>query len=548
VRRRLREITGIVAIAAILTVVMTWPLAARFSTGGRTDKGDGLFSIWVVAWVSHALTTDSARLFDANIFYPEKETLAYSEANIGAGTLGVPVWLATHNPYATHNAVALLAFGLSFVAMYALARQLVGPGSPAVVSGILFACCPYIFGHTAHIQLLMTAGLPAAMAALHRLVDKLAALPAISLGVILAAQAVSCGYYGVMAAMLVVAGVLVFGTTRGLWRRIDWWASVAAAAAIAIVLSLPVFDHYRMLTERTGFRREVTDAVVYSANFHAWTASSGVLHAWMLHQPQDWAEPIFPGFAALVLGLGGLALSLWKPVVPGRPSRDIAAFYLCTLVVLVWLTFGPRAGAYALFYKAIPIFSYMRVPVRFAIGAELALAVGAAYATTWLQKLRPEARWIGPAIACVALIDLWQPPYPIADPVPRSSVYRVLVSLPPGGVVELPYYDLRPAFDRHARFMVQSTLDWYPRVNGYSDYASPLWRADAHSLRHFPSLEGFEVLRRSHTRYVIVHRELYGARDMSETDERLALFRDYLSEIVRDGSVTLYEVVRFPKS
>jgi len=86
------------------------------------------------------------------------------------------------------------------------------------------------------------------------------------------------------------------------------------------------------------------------------------------------------------------------------------------------------------------------------------------------------------------------------------------------------------------------------RLNGYSDYASPVWRVDARALRHFPCLEGFEVLHRCHARYVIVHRELYGARDLRETDARLAHFRDYLPEIVRDGSLELYEVAGFPKS
>ena len=271
------------------------PLPARLAHGGRTDKGDGLFSIWVVAWVSHALTTSPVHLFDANIFYPEKETLAYSEANVGAGALGVPVWIATHNPYATHNAIILIAFALAFVAMYLLARQLVGPGTPAIVAGILFAFCPYIFGHTAHIQLLMTAGLPAAMAAMHRLVERPGPWPAIALGLVLFAQAISCGYYGILAGMLVTAGVLAFSVTRGLWRSRDWWTWVGVAAGLAIALSLPFLKHYLALTARTGFHRDLSDAAYYAANFHAWTASSAILHHWMVHEPQDWPEAIFPG-------------------------------------------------------------------------------------------------------------------------------------------------------------------------------------------------------------------------------------------------------------
>ena len=37
------------------------------------------------------------------------------------------------------------------------------------MSAIGFAFCPFVFAHTAHIQLLMTAGLPFTLLAFHRL-------------------------------------------------------------------------------------------------------------------------------------------------------------------------------------------------------------------------------------------------------------------------------------------------------------------------------------------------------------------------------------------
>ena len=98
------------------SVLMTWPLASGMGHLGRTqNSGDGRFAVWNVAWVAHALTTSPADLFDANIFYPHRRALAFSEANIGAGTLAVPVWAATHNPFAAHNSVVLMAFSASVI-------------------------------------------------------------------------------------------------------------------------------------------------------------------------------------------------------------------------------------------------------------------------------------------------------------------------------------------------------------------------------------------------------------------------------------------------
>ena len=54
----------------------------------------------------------------------------------------------------------LLAFVLSATGMYYLVRHLTGDRRAAAISAIGFAFCPFVFAHTAHIQLLMTAGLP----------------------------------------------------------------------------------------------------------------------------------------------------------------------------------------------------------------------------------------------------------------------------------------------------------------------------------------------------------------------------------------------------
>ena len=51
--------------------------------------------------------------------------------------------------------------------------------------------------HTAHIQLEMTAGLPFGMLAFHRLIDRPSPGRGARLGAAMAAQALSCGYYGI---------------------------------------------------------------------------------------------------------------------------------------------------------------------------------------------------------------------------------------------------------------------------------------------------------------------------------------------------------------
>ena len=124
-----REAALVVALAVVTTGVLTYPLAFQLGTGGRVDAEDGLFSIWNVAWVARTAVADPTALFHANIFYPHRTALAFSEANLVAGLIAVPPYWRTRNPYAAHNTVVLLSFMLALVGTYLLVRRLTGSRS-----------------------------------------------------------------------------------------------------------------------------------------------------------------------------------------------------------------------------------------------------------------------------------------------------------------------------------------------------------------------------------------------------------------------------------
>ena len=122
----LGELVLVVLGSAGFTFALTYPLILHPGTlAYEPANGDGQFSVWVVAWVARALLTDPRHVFDANIFFPHRRTLLYSEANLGAGVLATPVYWMTGNPYTAHNVVLLVSFVLAASGMYYLARYLV---------------------------------------------------------------------------------------------------------------------------------------------------------------------------------------------------------------------------------------------------------------------------------------------------------------------------------------------------------------------------------------------------------------------------------------
>ena len=76
-------------VLAAMTAIVTWPQIIHMGDSVY-DHHDPFFSMWRLSWIAHALRTDPRHLFDANIFFPELRTLAYSDATMLQGFLATP--------------------------------------------------------------------------------------------------------------------------------------------------------------------------------------------------------------------------------------------------------------------------------------------------------------------------------------------------------------------------------------------------------------------------------------------------------------------------
>jgi len=281
---------------------------------------------------------------------------------------------------------------------------------------------------------------------------------------------------------------------------------------------------------------------MYSADVGAWLASAAWAHRWWLPWIEPFKEVLFPGVVALGLGIAGLALA-WRQAA----SRELALIYGLTALLSVWLSFGPDAGLYTLFYRTIPIFTFLRAPGRIGIVVVLCLAVFAAVALKgWLAGRRNHAAWTA-AIALLAAAELLQAPLTAFRPVePFADAYRTLAVQPPGAVAEFPYFYLRSDFPRHAYYMLNSATHWMPLVNGYSDHIPQEFRDQVRPLSSFPTREAFQILGKVGARYVMFHLNLYDSRSRQRLLERLDTYRAYLRPLVQEGDVWLFEIVGFP--
>ncbi len=155
-----------------LAVAITHPLWLHLADAVPGDIGDPLLNTWILAWDAHALLTDPFHLFDANVFYPLPNSLAYSEHLFSTAALIMPLGLVSGEPVFAYNLSLLLSFPLAGLGMYLLVLRWTHRREAALLAGAVFAFAPYRLAAIAHLQLLTVQWLPFSLLAVDRLLDQ----------------------------------------------------------------------------------------------------------------------------------------------------------------------------------------------------------------------------------------------------------------------------------------------------------------------------------------------------------------------------------------
>ena len=127
-----------------LTVAMTWPWA-RHLRDHASDAGDPYLNSWILWWDFHQTFHSPFHLFDGNIFFPYKLSLAFSEHNYGLALPLFPLFALGLRPLTAQGILTLLGFAFSGYGAFRLGRTLTGSTGAAWVAGVAFAFVPYRF-------------------------------------------------------------------------------------------------------------------------------------------------------------------------------------------------------------------------------------------------------------------------------------------------------------------------------------------------------------------------------------------------------------------
>ena len=494
----------------VLTAVMTYP-QVRHMRDGVSDVGDPLLNTWAMAWVAHQLPFSPAHVFDGNIFFPERRTLAYSETLLVPALMGAPLLYAGAGPVLVYNLLMFASFVFTGVGMALLVRELTGSTLAGLACGAMAAFLPYRFDHYSHFQLLQMQWVPFALWALHRLLDDGRMRFGVALGVFVGAQGLTSMYNAIFLGtfLAVVGGVLL---AMDLARAKARWKPLLASVAIAGALMAPVVIVHARARAVVGERAR-SDAEVGSAQWKHFLAASphNYVHGARSRRLGEPERRLFPGLVALLLAVVGL----WPPWTRTR------AAYALGLLASVDIARGFNGWLYGWLFDYVLPFRSLRVPARMGMMVSLAIVVLAGYG---LARLLPRIRRVWQPVAAIivglfVLIESWAGPLsprlvsvtapePYADLLrdkgdsPRVGVVRRESDSPPAVLLELPIGREDPTV------MYYSTFHWQSLVNGYSGFFSPSFIDLVNRLDTFPDPSTDDVLLARGVRYVTVHGEL----------------------------------------
>lgn len=514
--------------ASLISALLLWPLPIQLSTI-TLDTGDALHEAWIIAWLQRNLTTPGADLFAAPSNYPYTQAIAINPPLYTSALLGLPLFWLGWSPLAIYNALVLLSFVFACWSMALLGQQLTRSSIAGVIAGITYAFASVRMAHLVHLNLLNGFWTVLLLAALLRLWQQpplprwqRATLIA-GAGCCAAAQVLADVYNG----MFMLLALLLFALYQLIVRR---WGlalrstlALSLSAACAVLLVLPVLVPTLQAWQSLEVARSFADHDRYGARLenylvphqpsllgydlsrhhHASPSSGGAEHT------------LWPGLVLLTLAAVGLLSAR-------RDEHRDQGYFVVLALATFFLSLGPTirigednagltAPPYQWLYEHVPLFSALRVPSRWALLGNLALAALAAYGCAALLRLVHRRTVFAPALAAaivlLSIADVWGPPLRgttalVGEPLPQ--VYAALADLPPGALLEWPLENADETL-KH-RYQYYTLFHPQPIVNSASSIVPERYNRLHEFLRSFPSAASTTLLRDLGVRYVNINR------------------------------------------
>jgi hypothetical protein len=510
---RWREWVGPAILCVALALVHTWPLITSPGVLSRNDNGDAQLNEWILAWIAHTLPRDPLNLFQANIFYPAKDVLAFSEPLIVPALLGAPVAWLGGSPVLVFNLMVLAGFALTALAGYTLMFSWTRDRAAALLTGSAVAFNTHTLTRLAHVQGLHLYGLPLALLSTDRLITTGRVRDAWWLALWIAVMAYTSGYLFVFAVVM-VAIVLLVRIREWMPRASSVLGRFALAAVVAAAVVVPLAIPYQRAAREQGMVRSLETVSEFSATPKGYLAASGTIHirTWSAGFFKDPVDSFFPGFVLILLSM----VAIWRVAGRAEPIGGVTRGRVAMLIAMAAagfvLSLGTQTPVYGWLYRVFPPMQGLRAAARFGNLFLLGMAILAGLGLAALRASWPRPRQaaiVAAVLVVAANVEALRAPFEYRRFTGIPRLYSLLITEPRVVLAEVPFYPRQAVFE-NAEYVLNSTAHWRPLTNGYSGYLPATYGQYADAFWYFPRDYAIDAMRRAGVTHVMVHPARFG--------------------------------------
>ena len=270
VRKRISNILVINKKFASVFVIIVFvcffftPLIIRADS--YSPGGDAMFNAWTISRNQNCILGDSCQKYsDANIYYPNKNTMLYSEAQLSPSIVTLPLRLITDNPILIYNFITIISVCFSAIAMYLLAKKISGNNEAvSILSGLFFAFAPFKIGAIWHLQNLSIFCLPLAILFIINYIEDKKRKNLLWIFMALLYSFFASWVQMVIILMGTLTFLIVFYICKKELRK--QIRSVFIVVALSVICTIPLALQYVNFSKQNNAKFPLSDQVLYSSS------------------------------------------------------------------------------------------------------------------------------------------------------------------------------------------------------------------------------------------------------------------------------------------
>ncbi len=515
-----------ILILVLVAVLLDYPIS-------RIDQlmpnyTDVYFISWDWSWTLHALSSESVSFFDANIFAPHKNTLAFSEHMLGTAIFAWPIMVIFNNITLAYNIVVLLSFIISAIGMYLLVLYLTRNKWAALVAAIFYSLAPFKLIHSmAHLHV-NGMWLPFVFLYLHKFFNLQSWKNTLLLTFFIVLVFLHSMHYFIFLPIIILIYVTVFMALKKFKFNKDNIKKIVTAFLALLIFAIPLIIPYFQIRQEFKQVRPIWLIEGLSPDIFSYFIFPFMYGPLAIESTQQ-ETLVGPGLVILALFFVLLYLfRRYKYLTHQNPNSKNIFIYVLVASVSVLISFGyyiqltsydpgGLIGPYALFYHFIPGFDGIRAVGRYSIFALLSLCVLIGYGLPILLKRFSNYKKLFIILVILSIfiyemsfvingrfinINLTQDQKQLYAWVAQQSDNNIFLEIPAGVDAKVMVnYDLGNIFF--------SRLHYKKLVNGYSGYFPPGYENLTAQLRRFKPQRDIHLIKQHQVDYLLVHFTYY---------------------------------------